>query len=310
MAEYIGQNVFIRPSYIVSLPEYFGGREYSSLDFKLNQENLKERSHNGVISRKACSKLKNAINWLLCAAEPKRVYHKKHDRWFNFKVAFITLTLPDTTERVTDKDFQKKLLGPWLAYMRKYHGLRNYVWKMEFQKNGKLHCHITMDAFVHWAKIRSTWNSLLGKNGYLADFYLKFGHSDPNSTDVHSIRSIKNLGAYLAKYMSKQSEDLKKMKGRIWGCSYELSRANNTRVFINRDDCQTELRPLFGRNIEFKPIGAIDKWTNQFKQFGEVFFLKYTDWMQHIRGEIRSAFDDAVLQIKNVATNAPLVYEV
>lgn len=309
-AEYIGQNLYIRPSYIVSLPEYYSESKFSSAAFQANQVNLEKNSHAGTLSRKACGALKNAINWMLCAADTKRVFHKAHNRWFNFKVAFITLTLPDTSTVITEKDFQKKLLNPWLTYMRSYHGLKNYVWKMEFQANGKLHCHITFDVFVHWRKIRTTWNKLLGANGYLADFSIKFGHADPNSTDVHSIRNIRNLGAYLAKYMSKSMGPDSGFKGRIWSCNYELSRANKTKMFVDRDAAHIELKPLMNSAIPWKPIGTIDKYTNEFRQFGETFYLQYTDWLHQITGPIKEAFNTAILELKNITAGTPQVYEV
>jgi hypothetical protein len=235
MSTYIGQNLYIRPSYIVSLPEFDNGNRARTYSMRMNMANLSNNAHNGTISRKADKGIRNSINWLLCAAEQKRVFHKQKNSWFDFKVNFITLTLPDTAKPITDKDFKVNLLNPWLTYMRKFLGLKNYVWKLEFQKNGKLHLHITTDTFIHYEMIRRTWNGLLGKNGYLIDFAKKFGHTNPNSTDIHSVRKIKNLAGYLAKYMSKKSEDLKGIKGRIWGCNYELSRANKTTLHVR--DC-------------------------------------------------------------------------
>lgn len=225
---FIGQNLYIKPSYVVSIPEFYKeGGDHRSADFMANIANLEENEHGGTLSKKAITGLRNSINWLCLAAKKKRVYLKQTqpsqvgndytstgkylgnpktegNKSFFFKVNFITLTLPDTEKPISDRDLQKQLLNPFLTYMRKYHNLTNYVWRLEFQANGKLHVHISTDTFIHYEKIRDTWNRLLDKNGYMDLFYKKHGHRDPNSTDVHATKKIKNMAAYLAKYMSKK----------------------------------------------------------------------------------------------------------
>lgn len=293
-ATYIGQNLYIRPTYIVSLPEYHSDTPSRSYDQVKNQENLKDNAHNGVLSRKAITKMRNAINWLLCGAEEKKVYNKKFDTWFNFKINFITLTLPDTSGEINNQTLQKKLLNPFLTYLRKYHKLKNYVWKLEFQKNGKLHVHLVSDTFIHHGQLRNVWNNQLEREGFLNEFAEKHGHRNPNSTDIHSVRKIKNLGAYMAKYMAKQGALLDKIKGRIWGCNYELSQANKTRLFLDRDECAIQLKPLMQSIIQYTPIGSIDKFTGEFKVFGEMFYLTYRNWMENITGDIKNKFRETI----------------
>lgn len=303
MAHYIGQNVYIRPNYIVTLPEFTDISRYSSAKFNDNKTNLAKNDHGGKLSDKAVKKMKNAINWLLAAATDKDVYSKKSKSWFKFKINFVTLTLPDTDIPISDKDFKTQLLNPFLTYMRKYYGLKNYVWKLEFQQNGKLHLHITTDSFCHHADIKRVWNMQLQANGYLEAFFKKFGHREPNSTDVHSVYKVRNVAAYLAKYMSKNSEDLKNIKGRIWGCSYELSRANKTQLFIDRDACHEELRPLMSNKIEYIPIDKIDKITGELKPIGEVFFLNPNNWVNDIKGRIKNIYEGALQKIRTLVTD-------
>lgn len=202
---FIGQNIYLKPNYIVSIPEFYReGGDQRSLEFIQNQDNLLNNDQNGKLSRKAIGNLRNAINWLCLASKRKRVYVRSKGTEFSFKVNFVTLTLPDTASRISSKDLQSKLLNPFLTYLRKYHSLRNYVWRLEFQANGKLHVHLSADTFLHYQVVRDTWNRLLDKNGYLQQFFEKERHKDPNSTDVHATRKIKNMAAYISKYMSKQ----------------------------------------------------------------------------------------------------------
>jgi hypothetical protein len=305
--QYIGQNIYIRPSYVVSLPEYDHSSRFSSLEFKANQANLINNNTNGLLSSKAIGKMKNAINWMLCSADNKKVFNKKLNSWFDFKVNFCTLTLPDTEKPIDNKQLQALLLNPLLTYLRKYKGLKNYVWKLEFQRNGKLHVHFVSDVFIHHKALRACWNRLLASNKFLLDFKKKFGHENPNSTDVHSIRKIKNLAAYLAKYMTKNSADLSKIKGRIWGCNQELSQANKTKVFINRDDLHKHMPCLVESDLECKKIESENPETKIKKSFGEIYFIKYNDWFTTMRGAIKDAFDDTILYLKNVASTAELL---
>lgn len=298
MADYIGQILYIQPTRIVSLPEYSGsGSRYSIARIK-NEKNLKSNKHDGRVSYKAAQKMRNMVNWLLCAAEPKKVYQKSTKRWFDFKVNFVTLTLPDTIKKIDNRTLQNKLLNPFLTYLRKYHGLSNYVWKLEFQKNGKLHVHFISDCFIHHKTLRKQWNKLLGSNGFLVDFYNKFGHSDPNSTDIHSVRKIRNLAAYLAKYLSKNSNDLKNIKGRIWGASQSLSKALKTRCSLFSNELRENMSCLMHKSIEFKKLERIDTLSGKMRDFGEVFYLTYIHWRDIIKGSIREAFDSTLLEIK------------
>lgn len=304
--QYIGQNLYIRPTYIVSLPEYDFPSRGMSLRFLQNMENLKDNKHGGQISKKADKGIKNAINWILCQAEPKRVFRQKTNSWFTFKVNFITLTLPDTVQVINERAFKTKLLNPWLTLMRTAYGLKNYVWKVEFQKNGKLHLHLTTDTFLHHATIRRTWNKLLGRNGYLADFYLKHGHSNPNSTDVHSVRKIKNLGAYLAKYMSKNEFDAGKVRGKIWGCNTEISKANKTVLHLWPDECAAGMAPLMSRRIQYEPLMRPHPLTQLLTKFGEKFLLSYNDWIHRITGPIKDKFNEVINGLRNLAHDGSL----
>lgn len=303
---FIGQNVYARTTYLVSMPEYaYCNAETGEVldrnprtlseSFLENEKNLLDNSTGGKLSRKAIQNLKNSINWLCFSARKKRVFMKETNKNFLFKVNFITLTLPDTKEVITSSDLQKKLLNPWLTYMRQNYNLKHYVWRLEFQANGKLHVHICTDTFLHHQKIRDVWNRLLDKNGYMDLFYKNNKHRDPNSTDVHSTRKIKNMGAYLAKYMGKKGNSYKLSKegskkkvkkltvmnykgwykqrlnfwnsphnprpitGRIWGCSSDLSKANKLKVHIPANECNEQLACLMRNDIEYKEIFSVPK---------------------------------------------------
>lgn len=283
---------------IVSVPEFDTPKNYFTGARLENQKNLKNNKHNSKLSPKAIGRIKTAINWLVCAAKYKEVYNKTTNKRFNFKVNLITLTLPDTSEKINEKVFKEKLIHPFLVYMRKYYGLKNYVWKIEFQKNGKLHIHITTDTFINHAILRHYWNSLLKRNGFLNDFIAKHKHDNPNSTDVHSVWKVKNLGAYLAKYLAKNEDSPETLNGRIWGCNYELSDKNKCVLGVNRDEVREVMKPLLKKEIDYKEILSQDKKTGLVYRQAEIFFLNLNMWGTTIKGEIAEAFKNHVFKLR------------
>jgi hypothetical protein len=190
-------------------------------------------------------------------------------------------------------------MHPFFVYLKKYHGLNNYVWKIEFQQNGKLHVHITTDTFILHHKVRFIWNRLLKSNGFLEDFEKKFKHDNPNSIDVHAVWKIKNLGAYLAKYMSKNEQNTDIINGRIWGCNHELSDKNKCVLGVDRDECHEVLRPLMNPNIDYKEIVTQDSITGKIFRNAELFFIKAEHWHTIIHGRIKEAYDKHRFHIRH-----------
>jgi hypothetical protein len=129
-------------------------------------------------------------------------------------------------------------MKPFLRVMKNKYGLKKYLWKYELQGRGNVHYHLTTDTFIEHSKIRQAWNGIIKKNG-LSDIYaLKHLHFNPNSTDVHKTYKIKNVAAYLSKYLSKSNERVclahegfpgvmydRYVKGKVWDCSQDLKRS-------------------------------------------------------------------------------------
>lgn len=302
MAEYIGQILYITPTCITSVPEFDSQSNKFSLARVRNQANLSHNKHANKLSVKAQRRIKNAINWLLASAREKKVYSKYSKKYFNFRINLITLTIPDFSGGIKEHAFKTKLMHPFLVYMKKYYGLNNYVWKIEFQNNGKLHVHLTTDTYIDAYVIRHHWNRLLKANGYMSDFIAKFKHDNPNSTDVHAVWKVKNLGAYLAKYMSKNEQNTEIINGRIWGCNHELSDKNKCVLGVNRDECAEILRPLMNPQIKYKEIVTQDSITGKIFRNAELFFIKAEHWHTLIHGRIREAYDKHRFYIRNGLT--------
>lgn len=297
-AIYIGQQIHIKPTYIVSVPEYaYDTPNKRTYKQRANEHNLKNNSHNGNISKKAQQKVKNAINWLLVSAKKKRVYSKLSKKHFYFKVNFITLTLPAHDKEIKEAQF-KRLLHGFIQRTRYSNALKNYVWRLERQANGRLHVHLTTDCFIHYKDVQKAWNEILYKNGLLVQWYSEHGNYTPPSTEIHAVKNVKNLGAYLAKYFTKPEQGRAKIKGKIWGCNYELSSANKLSIGLFPDEVR-EMKCLMHKSIRYKEMFGKQQYEGiQPKKVGEIFFVNHKNWDEQITGQIREAYDNRRFHIR------------
>lgn len=159
----------------------------------------------GMISLKAQKRINNAIDWMLAQSFPKRYFSKAHNKHFKFRVNFLTLTL-SAPQIHSDNEIKQRLLNNFLTQLRQKWKVRNYIWRAESQANGNIHFHIVCDKYIPWWQLRHTWNKIQNNLGYVDRFAEVHGHHDPNSTDVHKVKKIRNLGAYFAKEISKNSK--------------------------------------------------------------------------------------------------------
>lgn len=239
------------------------------------------RSAEGKVSDQARRKIGKAIDYLLLLAKPQTQQAQLSGKMFQFRIAFITLTLP-SAQIHDDNTIKSKCLNSFLLELKQYYNVKNYIWRAEKQGNGNLHFHILLDRFIPWSELRDRWNRIINKLGYVDRYQQnmkewhkhgfkvrkdllnkwdyehqlhayqtssKTGFNNPNSTDIHSIKKIKNIKQYVAKYMSKQIEEkleeiqtddsTKKQIGRIWGCNYDLSTAKGVSTEIDWETSET-----------------------------------------------------------------------
>lgn len=248
-------NASISPSsmHIYARPE--GGFNHST-KHRLNTVNLEDNDHAGIISRKAAKKIELALTWLLYCSVPKTVTCNATNKKFSFRINFITLTLP--AEQVhSDQVIKDVALNSFLDLIRKTHDVVNYIWRAEAQANGNIHFHLVTDKYIHYNYIRNSWNNCIEKLGYVSAFEFKFKHRNPNSTDIHSVKHVKKLTAYLSKYFSKQRSfpcigELRKIKGELveilYGSDrYRAEEANKKKGEVVGHVLGAKIRPIEGR---------------------------------------------------------------
>ncbi len=325
-------SVYLKPTYSVVMPTPRGNRGPMSIAQKLNMKNLERKKPEGQLSKKAQKRLINSVNWLLAAAKKKYIWCRETKRRYSFKVNFITLTLPTLDHDVSDHKFKKVLLHAFINTCRYRYGLRNYVWKVETQSNGNIHVHFTTDTFMPHIGVRNVWNRILEKNGLidkyrekhknmsLAEYMVRYryndkiddatlirrykqgvssGWSSPNSTDVKAVNKIKDIGAYMAKYMSKNEDDKRKIHGRLWGCSYNISQANKLSIEIPIDADSKILDSFINSDIIYQQVTREDKLSKKEIPVCDLYFYELNDWGTKIKGKILKIYNETLYNIRH-----------
>ncbi len=213
--------VSIRPNGVTffNLPERTASRSAAQEEA---EKHLEDNDHQGKISLKARRRITHGIDWLIYLAGEKTFRNDKDKRTYKFRVNFITLTL-SSKQVHSDQIIKSELLNQFLIECSVRWGVQRYIWRAEPQRNGNIHFHVLTDKFIPWSEIRNRWNRIQDKLGYIQRSKLYKKGWTPNSTDVHSVKRVKNLGAYLAKYCTKESK-IRKIEGRQWGMSRSLSK--------------------------------------------------------------------------------------
>lgn len=198
-----------------------------SILFNQNANQLKSRKrYIGQITDGVIKRMRKCITMLLQSTPYQYRTNPVTGKTMTHKLSFITLTIPDVEKAKDAKFCHKYLLQPMLRVLRENHLMKSYIWKAELQENGSIHYHLTCDCVVHHRSLRSAWNSILLRNGMLKDFELKYGHSDPNSTDIHNVRNVRNLESYLVKYICKSYQNEEALAGKVWDASKNIKAAD------------------------------------------------------------------------------------
>lgn len=194
----------IRPRYLLlyTILEGWSRRLSIQQTWNLNETNRK-KAYGGLIGNCSAKRLRRCIENLVAISLPKQAVHFTTGKKFKFKVNFITLTLPCPQGEHSDKEVKRQCLDVWIKAAKRTFGLKSYVWRAERQLNGNIHFHIISDCYMHYEILRDSWNKRLNNLGYIDTFEKKHGHRTPNSTDVHAVNNIKDLAAYMVKYMTK-----------------------------------------------------------------------------------------------------------
>lgn len=235
--------------------------------------NFKAKKNSFVLSKASKKKLLDSINSMYFLSEPRKIAMKTGKFIYNYRMSFITLTLP-SKQKHSDVEIKNQCLNQFLVEIRKHYGVQNYVWKAELQKNDNIHFHLIIDKYIDFQAIRRRWNRIVNKLQYVDAYKEKMqkltfaqycelsgsrpdynisklhevfakqkrdGFKNPNSVDVRSVYSKKELAIYLSKYVTKnvsksdkdEATSLRETSfGRSWYRSYSLSTLQYKNKFL------------------------------------------------------------------------------
>lgn len=179
-------------------------------------------TYSGELKPHARKRLARAISLLNQASPWRKVYNPIVGQHVDFKLSFITLTIPDETP-ADGKTAYKLLLKPLLRILKARYKQFLYVYKAELQERGQLHYHITSNTLIPYNVIQSAWNRLLSQHSYMDSYIREHGHNRAPSVQVKRVQNISDIEAYLIKYVCKSDPLGRLISGKVWGCSRSLS---------------------------------------------------------------------------------------
>jgi hypothetical protein len=248
-------------SILLYYQQNFGSNLYS----RTLQNIGNNKTYKGEVTSHTKKRIERAVNIFLQISPVGILNNPITKTQHPFQLSFITLTVTENKKVVSHQESYTKLLKPFLTWLRDTKLIKTYIWKAEVQKRGQIHYHITLNEFIHYQEVREKWNYLQQKAGYLVAFAKQYNHYQPNSTDIHSVVKIRNIEAYLCKYMSKHLSTL------TTNCylkekEYEESKngTRNDKYSIYNHDSKEQ--PLISEIIEGnilsnEPANYFDKYT-------------------------------------------------
>lgn len=242
---------------------------------KASLNNLKKNKSSVNLSSSSKRLIRDSINSMYILSKPRTIITPNKKIIYNYRQSFITLTLP--SKQIHSDIEIKKCLNNFLTSLRQSIGIVNYVWKAELQKNENIHFHLVVDKYCSYQAIRHYWNKAINKLGYVDRYQEKFSKLSlkqysiyrklpvhkvigaytkgklskwcmPNSVDVVSVRTDKDVSNYLSKYFAKSDDsnlDNERISsfGRVWSRSQSLSKLK----YINKftlDEINSYLQSL------------------------------------------------------------------
>lgn len=197
------------------------------------------RAYSGTITDHAAARIRRTVDVFLQKSPERTIWNTVTNQQNQFRLAFCTLTIPD--EKEVDGRDGYKALKIFLDHFRKTPSkkaiseqLKSYIWKVELQRRGQLHYHVTTNSFLNLWEVRRVWNGICFRRGWMSDYILKYGNTNPNSTDIHAVYKVNDIQAYLGKYLSKDGRrDVSEygfsvpifepsINGKVWDASKDL----------------------------------------------------------------------------------------
>lgn len=242
--------------------QYLGVRKYNrDKDNHFTKEN--QNAYTGEFTTSAKKNLRRTIDIFSQITKENWTTHIINKKRFKFQLAFITLTIPNS--QVYHPSFTNKfLMSKFVEWLVKTKKTKYFIWKLEWQKRGQIHYHITIDNQIHFKEIQSKWNYFLSKLNMLDEYREKYKKESPPSTKINKVYKVNNINAYLQKEFSKSlqnedpnkdkySDEDKKKKYRLWDGSLTLKAAKHFSTELENIELinPTQSQFITGKDIHY-----------------------------------------------------------
>lgn len=167
-------SLYFTPSHVTARYDVVG-IERTANQISTHLRNFKSNQWKGKVSKQSLRKIRLAVQWLVFMADEKEVVDPATGKKVLYRAGVLTLNLPTGCEDVTADFFRDILLPSFFSSAKYFFGLENYIWKIEAQKRGALHAHITIDKFLPWQWVQDQWCKILEKHGLLESYRSRFG---------------------------------------------------------------------------------------------------------------------------------------
>lgn len=203
----------------------YGGYKSASHQLRMlsNIKLQQQKTYSGTLTDGAKKRLRRCIELLIQTTKERWQYDPIQGKEVKHRLSFITLTVSQSTN-ITAREAYDTCFVHFLQWLRRTMKVKTYVWKVEVQKRGQIHYHITTPSWIHYQEIRDKWNNLQRAAGYTAEYFKKTGHHDPNSTDIHKVKNMENWGDYIIKEIVKSIQN-PNTTGKVWDASNNLKRS-------------------------------------------------------------------------------------
>ena len=99
--------------------------------------------------------------------------------------------------------------------------------------------------------------------------------------------------------MGKSEEDRREIKGRLWGCSFNLSDQNKCIAEICSAEDRELIAPLYSPAIQSKEIEVVNKTTGNTYSAGHIFFYSLSDWGTKLTGTLFELYNTHRFNIRH-----------
>lgn len=188
-----------------------------------NIQNLKAKpTYDGAMTKHGKKRLIARVDVYIQRNPPRKVMNVYSNKEFDFVGGFVTLTISSPVIQDHKKAYHH--FKKFLRYLRERESVTDYIWKVELQKRGQPHYHLIVNEYIPFERLKTEWNKIQRKAGWLKEYAAKHKHYNAPSVNVKSIdtRKIRNTKAYLAKYISKSGKE--KIDGKVWDSSETLDK--------------------------------------------------------------------------------------